>query len=442
MAGSLYERDLAVIAEIEKVRFFPLAVTGGKGSYLIDEGGRELLDLSATWGAASLGYGHPAVVEAATRAVANPAGASILSSVNEPAVALAEELLEITPGPPGGSERRVWLGHSGSDANDAVVRAIPMATGRPRVLSFIGAYHGGISGSAAISGHSTHSHSPGKAGLVQIPYPDPYRPQMAGDIGQSVLGYLDYLFDTVCPPESVGAVFIEPIQSDGGLIVPPPGFLKALQERCRKHGILVVCDEVKVGLARPGLMHCFQAEELTPDVVVFGKGLGGGLPLSAAIGPKEVMDVTSAFAIETTAGNAVSAEVGRAVLRTIREEDLPARTAERGARLMEGLRQLANKYALIGEVRGRGLTIGTELVRDRETKEPAKAETAKLVYRAHELGLVLFYVGLKSNVLEMTPPLTLSDAEVDQALDILDRAFGDVTEGRVSDGVLTEFAGW
>jgi 4-aminobutyrate aminotransferase len=333
MAGSLYERDLAVIAGIEKVRFFPLAVTGGSGSYLIDESGRELLDLSATWGAASLGYGHPAVVEAATRAVANPAGASILSSINEPAVALAEELLAITPGE---GERRVWLGHSGSDANDAVVRAIPMATGRPRILSFIGAYHGGISGSAAISGHSSHSHSPGRAGLVQIPYPDPYRPQMAGDIGESVLGYLDYLFATVCPPESVGAVFIEPIQSDGGLIVPPPGFLKSLQDRCRRHGILVVSDEVKVGLARPGMMHAFQAEDLTPDVVVFGKGLGGGLPLSAAIGPAEVMDVTTAFAIETTAGNAVSAEVDRTRRGDGRDHGLRHRDHRRQRRLGRG----------------------------------------------------------------------------------------------------------
>ncbi len=439
MAKTLAERDARVIAGIEKLRFFPSNVVGGEGSYLIEEDGRRVLDLSATWGAASLGYGHPAVAEALARAAREGPSVSILSHAAEAPVALAEELLSILPG---GDGRKVWLGHSGSDANDMVMRAVAAATGRQRFISFIGAYHGGLSGSMSISGHSSQAHAPARAGLVQIPYPDPYRPQFPGDVGEAVLAYLDYLFDTVAPPESIAAAFIEPIQSDGGMIVPPPGFLKAFEARCKAHGILVVCDEVKVGLARPGLMHAFEAEGLKPDIVVFGKGLGGGVPLSAAVAPAEVFDVAPAFAMLTTAGNALCAGVGRAVLDTIRNEDLAARAAERGAQLMEGLRQLANKHALIGDVRGRGLAIGVELVRDRESREPAPAETARLVYRAYELGVSLYYVGMQSNVLEFTPPLTLSEAEVDEALDVLDRAFEDVAQGRVDADAVARFAGW
>jgi 4-aminobutyrate aminotransferase len=435
----LFERDARVIADIERLRFFPLEVVGGEGSFLIAEDGRRLLDLSATWGAASLGYGHPAVVEAVTAATRSMAGAGILSAVSEPGVALAEDLLRIVPGH---GERRVWLGHSGSDANEAAVRAIIASTGRSRVLSFVGAYHGGTAGSMAVSGHTAQEGVEKLPGLELLPYPDPYRPPGGDHAGEAVLARLDELFATTCPPEDVAAFFIEPIQSDGGMIVPAPGVLRELQDRCRRHGILVVCDEVKVGLGRTGILHAFQAEELTPDVVTFGKGLGGGLAVSAVVGPAPVMDVAPAFAIQTMAGNPVSASAARAVLATIETEDLPARAGVAGERLMGGLRRLAASHPLIGDVRGRGLAIGVDLVRDRDSREPATAEAARVVYRAFELGLVVYYVGMHSNVLELTPSLLLSDAEIDQALDVLDRAIGDVEEGRVPDDIAARFAGW
>jgi 4-aminobutyrate aminotransferase len=435
--SSLASRDARAIASLQKLRFFPLAVVAGEGAYLVAEDGRRLLDLSASWGAASLGYGHPAVVEAVRRAAAAMAGASILSAVNEPAVRLAEALLEsLPPGPP----RKVWLGHSGSDANEAMVRMLAAATGRPRFVAFAGAYHGNSVGARAVSGHPVLAGEGAADRLLLLPYPDIYRDGAAA--GDAALAVFERKLAAEFPAREVAALFLEPIQSDGGLLVPPPGFLARLAEVCRRHGILTVCDEVKVGLGRSGHLHAFQAEGFVPDVVTFGKGLGGGLPLSAAAGPADLMDHAAAFAMQTTQGNPVCAAAGLAVLQTIREHRLDRHAAAVGGYLADRLRGLANRHPLIGDVRGRGLAIGVELVRDRATKQPAKPETALTVYRAFELGLVLYYVGVGSNVLELTPPLTLGEAEVDEAVDILDRALADVAAGRVDANAAARYAGW
>ena len=435
--ATLGERDDAAIAGIQKLRFNPLAARGGRGSYLTADDGRAILDLSASATAASLGYGHPAVIEAVTKAMADMAGASLLMYPNEPAAALAEALLETMPGD---AERRVWYGHSGSDANDAAARVLEAATGRPRFISFIGSYHGGVAGSMSISGHTAMTHTLPRPGLVLLPYPDPYRPRFSPE---AVLDMLDYQFETTCPPEQVAAVFIEPIMSDGGLIVPPAGFLKALEERCRRHGILTVLDEVKVGLGRSGALHAFSHEGLEPDMVVLGKGLGGGLPLSALIGPAAIMDHRPAFAIQTTGGNPVCTAAGLAVLRTVLDEDLPRRAAQVGTALMEGLRQLAERHEMIGYVRGRGLAIGVDLVTDRESRAPVPATTtAKVIVRAYELGASFIYVGLAANVLEITPPLVLSDAECEEGLAIIDKALGDVAAGLVPDEAVQAYMNW
>ena len=435
--GSLLERDAQAIADIGRLRFSPLSLVGGAGNRLIEEGGRSLLDLSASFSVAILGYSHPALAEAVARACAGMAGASLLAFPNENAIALAEELLRLTPG---GGERRVWFGHSGSDANDCAMRVLQAATGRSRFISFIGSYHGNLTGSMSISGHTAMTHTLPRAGLLLLPYPDPYRGPFTAE---QVLELLDYQFATTCPPHQVAAVFIEPVMSDGGLIVPPPGFLAALEERCRRHGILTVVDEVKVGLARSGRLHCFEHEGLAPDLVVLGKGLGAGLPLSAVIGPQSVMDHAPAFALQTTAGAPVAAAAGRAVLEAIAQENLVERARRIGERLATGLRALGARQSMIGEVRGRGLAIGVDLVADRATRAPVpRTTTARVIYRAYQLGAVFFYVGLHGNVLEITPPLTLTEAEVDEGVAIVDQALTDIGKGMISEQDVAPFMMW
>ena len=363
--------------------------------------------MSMCGGAAILGYGHPAVADAISRAARDMAGASLLLHPNRPAIELAERLLASFPD--GGRGRKVWFGHSGSDANDTAVRVIQTATGRSRFISFIGSYHGGLGGSMAVSGHTAMTHTLPRPGLVLLPYPDPYRGEFGAD---EVLRLLDLYLATVAPGEQVAAIVVEPVMSDGGLIVPPDGFLKGLRERCDAHGMLLMVDEVKVGLGRTGFFHAFEADGVVPDVVTFGKGLGGGVPLSCIVADAELMDAAPAFAILTTSGNPVAASAGVAVLETIDREGLVDRARELGARLVRDLRQLADQHVQIGDVRGAGLAIGIDLVTDRETKEPVDVlTTAKVIYRCYQLGLNLIYVGLGANVLELTPSLLLSDED-------------------------------
>ncbi len=435
-AADLYRRDLAAVAGVEKLRFFPLAAVSGQGSWLVEAGGRRILDLTSTWTASGLGYGHPAIVEAVTRAVQSPPGSGGLSSVHPDSVALAEELLALTPG---GADRRVYLGHAGSDACDVALRSVRLATGKRRIIAFEHSYHGGVGVALGASGvHVEAGSTAADPDVVFVPYPNPYRPPAGKDPAAAALAQSFAAIDAALRTGDVAAMIVEPFLADGGMVVPPEGFLRGCAERCRAAGVPLIVDEVKVGLGRSGMMHAFQIDGIVPDVVCFGKVLGGGLPLSACVGPAWILDGPPATALLTTAGNPICAAVGRAVLRTLVADDLPARARAAGERLRAGLR--AADLPQIGDVRGHGLSIGCELVKDRGSKEPATALAAKTVYRAFELGAAVFYVG--GNTLEITPPLIITDDEVDRGVEVLVAAITDAAAGRVSDDLVAPYAGW
>lgn len=440
-ARQVYDADTRLVANAAKIRFFPLVVERGEGCWITDPDGKRYLDFTAAWALANTGYSHDYVRHAIVEELERSTFAGLVSGMHEPAVRLADKLVSLLPG---NFEKKVWFGLSGSDANETVGRLLPMATGKRRIVSFIGGYHGTTGISMGMSAHIAMTQIVAGANVVKVPYPHPYRCPFGGGAEgcaeRSIRFLEDYVFKTICPPDDVAGIIVEPLQSDGGDVVPPPEFLPMLSRLCQRHGIYLALDEVKVGMGRTGRMFAFEHAGIAPDVVVLGKSLGGGMPVSAVVARKEILDV--GFAVFSAMGNAVGCAAALATIEAIEQDGLVERARRLGEHLAGRLRALADKHPLIGEVRGLGLFQGVELVRDRVTKEPATVEAAKVCYRAFELGLLVFYVGMASNVLEITPPLVISEAEIDQGVALLDQALADVVAGRVSDDLVAPFAGW
>lgn len=441
--AALTERDNKLISDAVKVRYYPFVAAEGEGPRLRDVEGREYLDFTANWAVANTGYSHPLVRQAIIDQVNRTTYAGLVSSVNEPSLQLAEMLTELVPGE---FDQKVWFGLSGSSSNEALGRLLPMATGRKRMIAFIGGMAGVSDGAIEMSAHIWMSYRVGSGKTIAVPYPNPYRPPI-GDpdtVAEACIRYLeDYIFEYLVPANDVSAVIVEAVQSDAGDIVPPPEFLPMLAEVCQRHGIYLVVDEIKVGMGRTGEWFAFQHSGVTPDAVVLGKSLGGGMPLSAVVARREILDAAPGVALFSTSGNALSCAAGVGTVRAMHEDELVGNAREVGGYLGQRLKGLMDKHEIIGDVRGLGMIHGLELVKDRQTKEPAIAEAAKIVYRAFELGLLVFYVGTATTkVLEITPPLVLTNDDVDEGVDILDQAIADVTAGKVSDETVAAYAGW
>jgi 4-aminobutyrate aminotransferase len=441
-SGKILAREARVLSPATRIPFLPLVVRSASGTHFIDADGRQFLDFHSMAAITNTGHNHPRVVEAIQRQAGLLVHCNSAYASHEPMVLLAERLARLAPG---ARPRRVAFGLSGSDANDGAIKLARAATGRHRVIAYQGSYHGHTYGALSLSAVSLNmrrSFGPELPGVHHIPYPDGYRTPGGADAAtEECLSALDVLLQTVAPPEEVAAVFLEPIQGDSGVIVPPPGYIDGLIERCREHGILLVAEEVQTGMGRTGRWFASEHLELEPDILILGKAMGSGMPLSAIVASAELMDHWSAPGhVFCTGANPVCCAAALATLDVIETENLVENARGVGGHLRDGLKELARRFDCIGDVRGEGLMLGVDLVTDRETRERARDLAPRVLAGCFERGLYLTF--FSGSVLRIAPPLILSSEEADLALDILASSIDDAARGRIADQAVAAITGW
>jgi 2,2-dialkylglycine decarboxylase (pyruvate) len=343
-------------------------------------------------------------------------------------VALADRLCGLLPEPLG----KVQFLNTGGEANEAAIRLAKIATGRFEVIGMAGSWHGTTTGAASATyAHGRKNYGPAMPGSLAIPAPHCYRCPIRHCRERCDMACLDAGFDMI-DAISVGseaALIVEPIQSAGGIVVPPDGYFKRLREHCDRRGILLILDEAQTGLGRVGDLFAFEGDGVVPDILTLSKTLGGGLPLSAVVASESVAEKgrEGGFAHYTShASDPLTATVGLAVIDVILGENLAERAKTVGAQLKDRLLELQDRHEAIGDVRGRGLLLGVEIVADRETREPGHDLIAALTERCFALGLNINRVGGPHSVWRIAPPLTIGEAEIDSAIEIMDRAFREI----------------
>ncbi len=432
-ARRIIRRDEKVVSQ-SNWRYLPLVIERGEGSFIEDVDGNVFLDFNAGAATQALGIDHPMILRALRRQVERMATYQPIPGYfyNDKVVELCEKLASMSPG---SGPRKVFLGLSGADATDTAMKLARWHTKRKHFISFLGANHGlATYGALSVSGYSAgtvEGYTPLVPGVTHIPYPYPYRAGGRGLDGDSILDYLEhYVFHTTTPPEEVAGVIVEPIQGDAGVLVPPDGFLQRLQEICRKHGILFIVDEVQTGFGRTGKMFASEHWGLDPDIVLLGKPLGGGTPVSACVSRSEIMDWPHGSHVITGAGHLLGCAGALAMIETLEKEAACENAAAVGGMMKRRYEQMGEEYEIIGDVRGLGLLIGLEVVESKASKRADAGMARKICRLAFEKGLLTAHDGLFGNVFRITPALNISENHAKTGMDIMDETFRDISRKR------------
>jgi len=407
------------------IKEYPLVIAGGKGAMVQDVDGNKFLDFMAGIAVSATGYNHPKVVAAIQQQAERFLHICGTDFYFEGFAQLAERLGKLAPGT---SKKRVFLTNSGTEAVEGAIKLARYHTRRPALIAFHGSFHGRTYGAMSLTSSKTKQRrhfGPFLPEVYHVPFCNPYRgPERATDLEniESVIASIEEgLFGRQVAPDDVAAIFVEPIQGEGGYVIPPLGFLKALRQLCDRHGILLVADEVQSGVGRTGKMWACDWEEVEPDILVTAKGLGSGMPIGAFIARDSVMTWESGSHGSTFGGNPVSCAAALATLDVV-EQSLPHIKAM-GDRIMGHGRKLMEKHAILGDVRGRGLMIGMEFVKDRRSKEPYPELIERVTMRAFQKGLLL--LGCGKSAFRIAPPLVLDEYDVDTGMGILEECLGE-----------------
>jgi 4-aminobutyrate aminotransferase len=410
-------------------RSYPLVARRGRGVRLEDVDGNEFLDFAAGIAVVSTGHCHPEVVAAIQKQAAELIHISGTDFYHEPLTDLASRLSAVAPMP---GPHKFFYGNSGAEAIECALKLARYHTGRQNVIAFLGAFHGRTMGALSLTASKPQQKrrfGPMLPGVTHIRYPYTYRGCSGGVEEQEAfnMGCARYieekLFKTILPPEEVAAIFVEPVQGEGGYVVAPDNFLRELRAICNRHGILLVSDEVQSGAGRTGKWWAIEHSGVQPDIVCMAKGIASGMPLGICMSRAEIMDWVPGSHASTFGGNPISIAAALATMDVLEREGIE-NAARVGEFMLERLRGWKNSHALVGDVRGRGLMIGIELVKDKTTREPATALRNRVETVAFEKGLMILGCGETS--LRLCPPLIVSKEEASVALDILEESLAQV----------------